>query len=94
MFGLVLTEEWDEEDEDREGVWSENEAAVHAFLEICTQFRAVAHWSGAVQRIGLDYGAVRSGLELAGINVTADLWSDIRIIEAGVVTAPMRGGDA
>ena len=33
--------------------------------------------------IGLDYTAVRAGLELAGIEMTPDLWSEVQLIEAG-----------
>lgn len=35
--------------------------------------------------IGLDYGAVRAGLDLAGITVTPDLWSDVQLIEGGAL---------
>lgn len=35
------------------------------------------HW------IGLDYTAVKYGLDLAGVSVTPDTWMDVRLIEDG-----------
>jgi len=93
-WGLILPEGWNEDDEDEDGVWPENERAVHAFLEICSQFRTVAHFDGSLQRTGLDYPAVHKGLKLAGVKVNRRLWSDLRVIEWGVITAHAEGSDA
>lgn len=68
------------------GVWPENVAAVEAFLVCSSQWRMVDGMSG-MRVIGLDYAGVKAGLELAGIEVTPDLWSDIRLVEAGARTA-------
>jgi hypothetical protein len=35
--------------------------------------------------IGLDYAAARVGLELAGIEVTPEVWADLRAIEEGAI---------
>lgn len=92
LIGLVLVGEWDNAD-DEDGVWPENEGAVHAFLEICSQFRTVAHFDGSLQRTGLDYPAVETGLRLAEVPVNRELWEAIRLIEWGVLSAPV-GGEA
>jgi hypothetical protein len=35
--------------------------------------------------IGLDYAAARAGLELAGLEVTPEVWADLRAIEEGAI---------
>lgn len=40
---------------------------------------------GRLHRFGLDYGAAESGLKLAGIAITPDLWAAVRVIEVGVL---------
>lgn len=47
-----------------------------------------------MQRTGLDYTAARAGLELAAVAMTPGIWTDIRIIEAGVLSAHADGADA
>lgn len=37
--------------------------------------------------IGLNYASAKAGLELAGIDVTPELWDDILVIEAGALPA-------
>ena len=37
--------------------------------------------------MGLDYGAVRAGLDLAGIVLTPAQWADVQMIEAGAKAA-------
>ncbi|MBS3980839.1 MAG: DUF1799 domain-containing protein [Rhodobacteraceae bacterium] len=93
MWGIALPTGWDEDDDADDGVWPENEGAVHAFLEICSQFRTVAHFDGSLQRTGLDYPSAEVGLRLAGVDVTPELWNAIRVIEWGVLTAH-RDGEA
>lgn len=34
---------------------------------------------------GLDYAGVRVGLDAAGIEVTPDLWADLRAVEIGAM---------
>lgn len=38
---------------------------------------------GGMMAIGLDYGGVRAGLELSGIEATPELFTQIRTIEYG-----------
>lgn len=73
-------------DDDEEGVWEENVAAVEAFLSVSTQWRVAVGQTGMIA-LGLDYAAVRAGLDLAGIDVSPDLWSSIQAIECGAVGA-------
>lgn len=65
---------------------------MRAFLEVCSQFRMVAHADGSLQRTGLDYSAARHGLELAGVGMTRELWEAVRLIEWGVLGAQTDGG--
>ena len=75
-----------EVEEADEGVWPENVPAVVAFLSVQTQWRVVAG-SSQLHYIGLDYAGVAAGLTAANINVTPELWSDIRLIEMGARAA-------
>ncbi|UWQ92982.1 DUF1799 domain-containing protein [Rhodobacteraceae bacterium M382] len=58
-----------------------NLPALTAFLQVCTQWRSVVLPQGGVQWLGLDYSGARDGLALAGIDVDADLWDGVRIME-------------
>lgn len=73
-----------------DGVWFENAPAVRAFLSIDTQWRFAAVGIGGMVAIGLDYQGARAGLELAGIEVTPELWADLRVIEAAAGEAMNR----
>lgn len=64
-------------------MWPEHLPALEAFLAICGQWRQ----SAKGRFFGLDYTAVRAGFDLAGLEVTADLWSDVQLIEAGALKA-------
>jgi hypothetical protein len=65
----------------REEVWPDALPAIDAFLAVSGQWRVTP--AGRV--IGLDYTAVRAGLDLAGIEMTPDLWSDVQQIEQGAL---------
>lgn len=67
---------------DDDGLWPRHEAALDAFLAIAGQWRVAP--SGRF--LGLDYAAARAGLDLAGIEMTPDLWSEVQEIEAGART--------
>lgn len=73
-------------DDDDFAVWPENWDAVLAFLAVSTQWRTAPFGGGMapMQVIyqGLDYTAVRSGLEGFGIAASPDLWRRLRIMEA------------
>ncbi len=62
-----------------EPVWRENLPALEAFLAVSGQWRVAPDG----RFIGLDHAAARAGFDLAGIAMTPDLWSDIRLIEGG-----------
>ena len=52
-----------------------------------TQWRRIIAPDGTILTTGLDYAAARAGLELAGIEVTPELWAEIQVIEFGAMTA-------
>jgi len=46
---------------------------------------------GNMRVTGLSYAGVKAGLELAGIGMDPDLWSEVRVIERSA-RAEMNGG--
>lgn len=60
---------------------------MQAFLRIRQLFRKPGPFGGPC---GLDYGGCRDGLEMAGYEVTPELWSQIQCVEAGAVSETMR----
>lgn len=77
--------------EDQNEVWAKNVAAAQAFLWVSGQWRMTALASGGVYWGGLDYTAAKAGLEMAGIEITKELWADVRVIEQGAKAA--KNGD-
>jgi hypothetical protein len=86
--------------DDGEGVWSENWSTVQAFLAVSLQWRVVSIGGGGAAGmggaalapmvpmfIGLDYSAVRAGLEAEGMVITPDLWRGLRIMETAACAA-------
>lgn len=67
-------------------IWAQHLDAVAAFMAIQTQWQRVATMNGLIIT-GLDYAGAEAGLRLAGVEVTADIWADVRQIEAGAVAA-------
>jgi hypothetical protein len=69
-----------------EGVWPEHALIVQAFLAVSLQWRVASlggGWAPMVPMwIGLDYAAVRVGLDAEGIAVTPELWRGLRVMEA------------
>ncbi|WP_414707756.1 DUF1799 domain-containing protein [Rhodobacter sp. NTK016B] len=61
-----------------DGIWAEHVSAFEAFLAVSSQWR-----SDGRRFLGLDYSAVQSGFELAGIDLSTRNWADLRLIEAG-----------
>ena len=61
-------------------IWPGNAAVFSAFLTVQTQWA-----SGSAGPTGLDYTRVRDGLELAGIDLTPEIFTQLRLIEAGVL---------
>lgn len=68
-------------------VWPENWAAFQAFLDVNTQW--ITGMSGPT---GLDYERVRAGLDMAGVQVTPELFQKLRILEAAVLNALSKKG--
>lgn len=66
-------------------IWEEHLPALDAFLAVDGQWRTVSRGMAGTRWIGLDYGAVRAGLELAGIAMMPETWADFQQIEAGAV---------
>lgn len=65
------------------GLWAEHLPALEGFLAVDGQWRVAAGGMGGLVWLGLDYGAARAGLELAGIALTPAAWGELRLIEAG-----------
>lgn len=59
---------------------------LRAFLAVSGQWRIVAAGDSQLWK-GLDYTAVKAGLDLAGIAVTPAEWADVQIIEAAATAA-------
>lgn len=74
-----------------DGIWPCNLPALRAFLAVDRQWRVASVGMGGVRFLGLDYAGAQAGLALAGIEMTPDLWSDVRVIEAAAVAA-LNGG--
>jgi hypothetical protein len=62
-------------------------AAAEAFLAVSSQWRCAGLADGRLVRTGLDYAGVRAALEMAGMGMTPDLWSDLRVIETAAINA-------
>jgi len=74
-------------EDEGDGVWPRNAAAVRAFLAVARQWRTVASGMGGARFLGLDYAAAKAGLDLAGIEVGPELWAEVRVIEAAAAAA-------
>jgi len=79
-------------------VWAENWETLEAFLAVSTQWRLAPYGGGMspamIYWAGLDYTAVRAGLDAAGIAVTRELWNGLRIMEAAARNVLNGHGDA
>jgi len=82
LWGLDLTGE-DLEGGGEMAVWVENVTAFETFLAVSTQWRSSATADGHMMTLGLDYTGVEAGLKLAGLKISPELWTEVRIIEAG-----------
>lgn len=74
-----------------EAIWPEHVPALEAFLIVATQWRTAATLAGVIY-VGLDYGAARDGLHMAGIEVTPELWGELQLIETGALKAMREAG--
>lgn len=63
-------------------VWAEHVAALQAFLAIAGQWRCQVLPNGRLLWLGLDYAAAQAALALSGLQVTPQIWGEVRLIEA------------
>jgi hypothetical protein len=76
------------------GLWPQHVGIVNAFMAVAMQWRVVSRGGGGAAGpfggmvapivpffIGLDYSAVRAGLEAEGFIITPELWRCLRVME-------------
>lgn len=68
-----------------DGIWVHHLDTFRAFLAVADQWRCVL--ADRMIWLGLDYGAVKAGLEMAGLALTPEAWADFQLIEAGAKAA-------
>ncbi|QBF31491.1 DUF1799 domain-containing protein [Thalassococcus sp. S3] len=82
-FGFDLSaEDMRPAEEEPDGVWPWHAPALRAYVIVQTQWRYLVGF-GSAMAMGLDYQSARAGLEMAGIEVTPELFSEIGMIELG-----------
>lgn len=83
-----------------DGLWPVNLPVWEAFCAVSLQWRTASRGGGGVAGmggaalapvtvvfIGLDYAAVRAGLDALGIAVTPELWRGLQVIEVAACAA-------
>ncbi len=76
-------------------IWEDHIPAWLAWCAVSGQMRTEALCTIETAKIvwlGLDYAAARAGLDLAGIEISPQLWDDVRAIEAGAIEELNRRG--
>ncbi len=68
-----------------DGIWIQHLETFRAFLAVADQWRCVL--GDRMIWLGLDYGAVKAGLEMADLALTPETWADFQLIEAGAKAA-------
>ena len=76
--------------EQMEGVWQQNVAALEAFLDAATQFNRIALADGRVRATGLNYPGAQAAWALGGTEMTPALFAKVQMIESGAL-AEMNG---
>lgn len=76
-----------------EGIWEGHLPALGAFLLVQGQWRATSVGLGGIIWQGLDYTALRHATDMAGLDMTPDLFEQLRHIEAGALSE-LNGGAA
>nr|WP_277924250.1 DUF1799 domain-containing protein [Sphingomonas sp. CROZ-RG-20F-R02-07] len=69
------------------GVWPVNMPIVDAFLSVCSQWRTTGLADGRVLWHGLDYTAVKVGLEQGDLTISPADWSAFRLMERVAASA-------
>ena len=76
-------------------IWEDHIPAWNAWCAIGGQMRglSISTLAGAyVEWLGLDYGAAKAGLDLAGIEVSPKIWNEVRVIEGAAIEELNRRG--
>lgn len=73
------------------GLWAEHEPAWSAWCAVSSQWRVAVGGLGGAVWLGLDFAAARVGLDLAGLQVSPQVWTEMRLIEAGAQEELNRG---
>lgn len=60
---------------------------VDLWLEVASQWRSAPLADGRMHWIGLDYGAVKAGLELGGTAADPATWQGVRVMERAAAAA-------
>lgn len=77
-----------------DGLWEEHLPAWSAWCAVSMQWRTEVLSGLAGARLiwlGLDYVAAKAGIELSGVEVTPEIWAEVRVIEEGAVEELNRG---
>ena len=83
-WGIDLPDGWNDQ-RLQDGIWEDHLPALLAFLAVSGQWRTRPHGMGETRWIGLDYAAVSAGFAFADIDMTPEVWADLRLIEAGAL---------
>ncbi len=62
-------------------IWADNMPVVEAFLAAASQWRTAGGGFGPLVWLGLDYAGAVAGIAAAGIVLTPELWSGVRMME-------------
>jgi hypothetical protein len=69
-----------------DGIWIQHLETFRAFLAVADQWRCVPRGEQMIW-LGLDYSAVKAGLEMAALALTPEAWADFQLIEVGAKAA-------
>ncbi|MHA7882751.1 DUF1799 domain-containing protein [Nitratireductor rhodophyticola] len=78
------------------GVWPANRAAMNAFLAAASQWRTTVFPEGGQLRtmwIGLDYAGATAAWERLGLDVPAETFAGVQVLEMAARTS-LNGGEA
>jgi len=58
---------------------------MQAFLDVTTQFTRLAMPDGTFRVSGLNYPGAQAAWQMAGLNITPDLFAQVQMIERGAL---------